>query len=136
MYTPSLSELKSMTDRGNLVPIYREIDGDLETPVSAYLKVAKPPYSFLLESVEGSERVARYSFIGTEPTAVFKTGATEERGSMDPLLPVEEALSAMKAIPLPNLPRFTGGAVGYISYDAVRYFENLPSPKSKPVPRP
>lgn len=133
MYTPSLNELKSMTDQGDLVPIYREIDGDLETPVSAYLKVAKPPYSFLLESVEGSERVARYSFIGTEPTAVFKTGATEERGSMDPLLPVEEALSAMKAIPLPNLPRFTGGAVGYISYDAVRYFENLPSPKSDPL---
>ncbi|SVD67865.1 uncharacterized protein METZ01_LOCUS420719, partial [marine metagenome] len=122
-----------MTDQGNLVPIYREIDGDLETPVSAYLKIAKPPYSFLLESVEGGERVARYSFIGTEPTAVFKTGATEEVGSIDPLLPVEEALSAMKAIPVPNLPRFTGGAVGYISYDAVQHFEKLPSPESDPL---
>ena len=133
MYTPSLNEVRSMTGQGNLVPIYREIDGDLETPVSAYLKIAKPPYSFLLESVEGGERVARYSFIGTEPTAVFKTGATEEGGSIDPLLPVEEALSAMKAIPVPNLPRFTGGAVGYISYDAVQHFEKLPSPESDPL---
>lgn len=133
MYTPTLNEVKSMTAQGNLIPIYREIDGDLETPVSAYLKIAKPPYSFLLESVEGGERIARYSFIGTEPTAIFKTGPTEECGSIDPLLPVEEALSTIQAIPVPNLPRFTGGAVGYISYDAVRHFENLPSPESDPL---
>ena len=133
MYTPTLDEVRSMTGRGNLVPVHREIDGDLETPVSAYLKIARPPYSFLLESVEGGERIARYSFIGTEPKAVIKTGPNEERGAIDPLLPVEEALSTMQAVPVPDLPRFTGGAVGYISYDAVRYFERLPSPEPDPL---
>ncbi len=74
MYYPTLLEAKQMSDQGNLLPIYKEIDADLETPVSAYLKVAKPPYSFLLESVEGGEHLARYSFIGTEPEEVIKTG--------------------------------------------------------------
>ena len=73
MYSPSLDQVRTLARNGNLVPIYREIDADLETPVSAYLKVARPPYSFLLESVEGGERLARYSFIGTEPYSVLKT---------------------------------------------------------------
>ena len=75
MYYPSLREIKTLTSVGNLAPVYREINADLETPVSAYLKVARPPYSFLLESVEGGERLARYSFIGTEPSEVIKTGS-------------------------------------------------------------
>ena len=60
MYYPSLEEVKRLKGRGNLVPVYREVQADLETPVSAYLKVARPPYSFLLESVEGGERLGRY----------------------------------------------------------------------------
>ena len=69
MYYPSLEEMENLTNHGNLIPIFKEINADLETPVTAYLKVARPPYSFLLESVEGGERQARYSFIGTEPVS-------------------------------------------------------------------
>jgi len=74
MYQPTLEEVKKLKDRGNLVPVYRDIDADLETPVSAYLKIARGDYSFLLESAEGGERVARYSFLGTEPDKVIITG--------------------------------------------------------------
>ena len=74
MYRPTLEEAKKLAGKGNLLPIYREISTDLDTPVSAYLKVARRPYSFLLESVEGGERLARYSFIGTEPYDVITTG--------------------------------------------------------------
>ena len=66
--------MKKLKKQGNLVPVYREINADLETPVSAYLKIARGSYSFLLESVEGGERLARYSFLGTEPAKVIITG--------------------------------------------------------------
>ncbi len=89
MYHPSLEEVKSMAGKGNLVPVYRSINADLETPVSAYLKVARAPYSFLLESVEGGERLARYSFMGTEPYKVLRCGPGQADGEGDPLLPVE-----------------------------------------------
>ena len=129
MYNPSLEDIKKLAGSGNLVPVYREIDADLETPVSAYLKVAKPPYSFLLESVEGGERLARYSFIGTEPYAVMKTGASQPYGAVDPLVPIKEEMDRYKLVPIPDLPRFHGGAVGYLSYDVVRYFEpRVPEP--------
>ena len=129
MYNPTLDEVKRLADRGNLVPVYREINADLETPVSAYLKIARPPYSFLLESVEGGERIARYSFIGTEPIGVTKTGPGQERGAVDPLIPVEEALSRFEIVKTDGYPRFNGGAVGYASYEAVNYFERLPTPE-------
>ena len=74
-YYPTLEQVRSLAGQGNLCPVYRTINADLETPVSAYLKVARPPYSFLLESVAGGERIGRYSFIGTEPYDVFSTGA-------------------------------------------------------------
>src|SRR5690606_30768116 len=105
--------------RGNLAPIYREVRADLETPVSAYLKVARGPYSFLLESVEGGERLGRYSFIGTEPYRVY-AGEHEEG---DPLSVVEEELGQFRPAHVPGLPRFLGGAVGYIGYEAVTHFE-------------
>ena len=133
MYRPTLDEFKELADQGNLVPVYREINADLETPVSAYLKVARPPYSFLLESVEGGERIAQYSFIGTEPQEVVKTGPGQPGGAVDPLVPIEKALGRYSLVPLPDLPRFSGGMVGYISYDAVRYFERLPSPEPDPL---
>lgn len=128
MYYPDLDQVKRLSHKGNLIPICREITADLETPVSAYLKVARPPYSFLLESVEGGERVARYSFIGTEPQSVIKTGATQQYGKIDPLNPIERELAQFKLIDVPNLQRFNGGAVGYLSYEAVNYFETLPTP--------
>jgi len=130
MYYPTLEQVARLADHGNLVPIYREINADLETPVSAYLKIARPPYSFLLESVEGGTRIARYSFLGTEPLDVFKTGPGHDRGAIDPLKPIEEALSRFKSVPLPSTQRFNGGAVGYLSYEAANYFERLPSPES------
>lgn len=128
MYYPDLEQVKELAYKGNLIPICREINADLDTPVSAYLKVARPPYSFLFESVEGGERMARYSFIGTEPQTVIKTGAGQALGKVDPLEPIEEELSRFKLIEVPNMQRFNGGAVGYLSYESVNYFEELPSP--------
>ena len=133
MYYPSLEQVASYEAEANLVPVYREINADLETPVSAYLKVANGPYSYLLESVEGGERMARYSFIGTDPQKIIKTGAGEELGAIDPLNPVEEMLSEYKLADVDYLDKFNGGAVGYISYDAVRYFEELPTPGVDPL---
>ena len=123
MYHPSLDEIKAQVGKGSLIPIYRSINADLETPVSAYLKVAKPPYSFLLESVTGGESIGRYSFIGTEPYRVLKTGAGEEFGEVDPLTLVEEEMESHKLIHVPGLPRFHGGGVGYLAYDTIHYFE-------------
>src|SRR5881227_2387735 len=123
-YVPSLDEVKAMVGQGNVVPVYREVVADLETPVSAYLKVARGDYSFLLESVEGGERLARYSFIGTDPYLVLR-----EDGRCDPLLAVESELSKYHLVQLPGLPRFHGGAVGYLAYDGVRHFERLSMPE-------
>ena len=123
MYHPSLEEIKAHAGEGSLIPIYRSINADLETPVSAYLKVAKPPYSFLLESVTGGENIGRYSFIGTEPYRVLKTGPGEDNGEVDPLTLVQEEMNRHKLIPVPGLPRFHGGGVGYLAYDTIHYFE-------------
>ena len=123
MYTPTLEQVKQMAGRGNLVPVYRSINADLETPVSAYLKVARGPYSYLLESVEGGERLGRYSFIGTEPYKVVQTGAGLPGGEVDPLTLVEEEMGQYQLIPVEGLPGFHGGAVGYLAYDTIRYFE-------------
>lgn len=131
-YFPSLDEVLELRSRGaegNLVPISRDIRADLETPVSAYMKVARGPYSFLLESVEGGERIARYSFIGTEPYDVIRTGPGQPHGRVDPLVPVEAALSGLKVVPGFESTRFDGGAVGYLAYEAVNHFERLPSPE-------
>ena len=133
MYHPTLDEVKSLVGQGNLVPIYREINADLETPVSAYLKVARPPYSFLLESVEGGERMARYSFLGTEPYGVIKTGPGQKDGNVDPLLPIQEEMSRYNVVSVAGLPRFHGGAVGYLAFEAADHFERLPSPESDPL---
>ncbi len=129
--TPSLERFLEIAASGagdGLVPVSREVRADLETPVSAFMKVARGPYSFLLESVEGGERVARYSFIGTEPYDVIRTGPDEPLGAVDPLVEVERALSGMRVAPGFSSSRFDGGAVGYVSYDAARRFERLPSP--------
>ncbi|MEK7806126.1 MAG: anthranilate synthase component I [Chloroflexota bacterium] len=130
MYHPSLEEVKALAGQGNLVPVYRSINADLETPVSAYLKVARPPFSFLLESVAGGERLGRYSFIGTEPYHVTKTGPGQPGGEVDPLRLVQAEMDRYRLVPIANLPRFHGGAVGYLAYDTVRYFEPRLTPIS------
>ena len=130
MHTPTKDQFIELANDYNLIPVFRAISADLETPVSAFLKVANGPYSFLFESVEGGERLARYSFIGTEPHDVIRTGANEPNGEVDPLIPVKERLDKIKTAPVWGLPeRFHGGAVGYISYDAIRHFE----PKVPPL---
>ena len=136
--TPTAGDFLALAREGNLVPVYREILADTETPVSAYLKVARGPHGFLLESVQGGEKWARYSFLGSEPAAVFSSrgrqvtihadGTPERRlEADDPLTALKELLAGYRPVTLPGLPRFFGGAVGYVSYDAVRFFERLPA---------
>ena len=138
MFKPSLEEFKQKAKLGNLVPVYKEILADLDTPVSAYLKISGGEYSFLLESVEGGEKWARYCFLGCDPSVVVSTkgrtmtlmenGKSEQREieSGSPLSAVKEVLSRYQPVPEEGLPRFSGGAVGFISYDMVRFFEDLP----------
>ncbi len=124
MYTPTLEQARDLAKQGNLIPVYREISADMDTPVSAYLKVTRGPYSFLLESVEGGERWARYSFIGTEPFKVLRTGVPgSKQASADPLTLIEKELAGVKLVHVPGLPRFHGGAVGYLAWEAIRHFE-------------
>jgi anthranilate synthase component 1 len=124
MYYPTLEEVRRLKKHGNLVPVCRDIRADLETPVSAYLKIARGNYSFLLESVEGGERLARYSFIGTEPLLVLRTG---NENPVDPLNLVEKELARLHPVSIAGLPRFHGGMVGYLGYEVARHFERLPS---------
>jgi anthranilate synthase component 1 len=126
MYSPTLEEIKSRRNEGNLVPIYREIVADLETPVSAFLKISRGGRSFLLESVEGGQWLARYSFIGTDPYQVVSSSG---RAGADPFAPIAQELAKYKIISVEGLPRFTGGAVGYLSYETAARFEDLPTPK-------
>jgi len=129
MYYPTLEEVRQLKKHGNLVPVCRDIQADLETPVSAYLKIARGNYSFLLESVEGGERLARYSFIGTEPSLVLRT---EKDNPDDPLNLVEKEFAQLRPVSIADLPRFHGGMVGYLSYEVVRHFERLPCPDQDP----
>jgi anthranilate synthase component 1 len=135
---PSLDDIRALRDKGNLCPIYAEVLADLETPVSAFLKVARGPYSFLLESVEGGQHIARYSFIGAEPYLTLRFdggqayavqgGYKQSFPYRDPLDVLQSYLADYRPVRLPDLPRFVGGAVGYLSYDAVDAFERLPRP--------
>lgn len=135
---PALDEFKKLAAEYNRIPVYREILGDLETPLSAFTKVGSQSEAFLFESVEGGEKWARYSFIGFDPETIIRSkGPTVEvmRGSKldrlsvngDPLGVVRGVMADEKPVTYPDLPRFIGGAVGYISYDCVRYFEELPA---------
>src|SRR6266513_4041643 len=125
---------------GGIVPVIREVVTDADTPVAAFAKVARPPFAFLLESLVGGERWARYTFLGTEPREVWRyrgraierwTRDTGWRGAGetdDPIGHLAQRMRALPAVPVPGLPRFTGGAVGYLGYDLVRTIERLPKP--------
>lgn len=147
-YYPSLEQVRALAGQGNLTPIYREILADLETPVSAFLKVCRDePNSFLLESVEGGNRLARYSFMGSDPYLVLKlekgtayarlNGYKQTLQFTDPLEVISSYLRSYQLVEAPGLenelPRFYGGAVGYLGYEAVGYFEKLPRQESNPV---
>ena len=144
LYTPSLAEVRDLAKAGNLVPVYREILADLETPVSAYMKVASTGSSFLLESVEGGERLARYSFIGCSPFLTVRIDAgqaclhrpgrvQEQRAVSNPMDLVRELIGQHRLVAVDGLPRFHGGAVGYLGYECSRYFERLPTPSNDPL---
>ncbi|MCP5094288.1 MAG: anthranilate synthase component I [Chloroflexi bacterium] len=141
VYTPPLSEFRELAaGSANLIPVYREFAADLETPVSVYLKLmSELGPSFLLESVEGGEQVSRYSFVGVNPRGMISlngrtiTDQRQDRTETRELADGEDILDVLKAelerftpADLPGLPRFQGGAVGYLGYDVVRYFEKLP----------
>jgi anthranilate synthase component 1 len=133
MYQPTLEEFRKLKNQGNLVPIYREMETGTETPSSAFLKVKGGDYSFLLESVEGGQRVAGYSFIGTEPYRII---TTREKDKTNPLHLIAGELGKYRLVPVNGLPDFCGGAVGYLSYETVRRLEELPSPDSDPLALP
>ena len=142
-YSPNKKEFLSLAKKGNLIPVYREILADLETPVSAFLKAGDEPYSYLLESVEGGEKIARYSFIGGAPSLVFKSKGrsitlleSDDKAprpvkrtfetDKDPFYELERVLSRFRQAPVKGLPPFSGGAVGYLTYDTVRFIERIP----------
>ncbi|PCH38386.1 anthranilate synthase component [Wolfiporia cocos MD-104 SS10] len=119
----TVEEIILKEKRGNCVPVYVELPGDLLTPCVAYLRVAKDSkYSFLLESVVNGENIARYSFIGADPFKVIKTGPNEEVTG-DPMAALQRELNVYKYVKLPEVPTFTGGAIGYVAYDAIQHFE-------------
>jgi anthranilate synthase component 1 len=141
-FVPDRSGFLHLARRGRLCFVYREVLADSDTPVSAYAKLGRGPYSFLLESVVGGEKWAAYSFVGVRPRAVIRArgdrvqvlrpdGAgfrtTEEVRTATPLTFVDDFLAALAPAVPPGLPRFFGGAVGWLGYDIVRSFEKLPS---------
>lgn len=137
VYSLNFEQFSQASQKGNLVPLYREIPADLDTPVSAFLKIQTGKGDFLLESVEGGEKWGRYSFLGTQPAATFtsrgktatlKAGTKSKKISItsDPLAALKDYLAQFKPVEAAGLPRFFGGCVGYMAYDLVRFFEKIP----------
>jgi len=136
MYQPDFETFRSLASRGNLIPVYREILADMDTPVSAFRKIDDGRYSFLLESIEGGEKWARYSFLGSSPEVIIRSkgntvetlyadGSSRREEVADPLEFLRDHLDRFAPVEVDGLPRFFGGAVGYVGYDMVRYFERL-----------
>jgi anthranilate synthase component I len=138
MVTPDFATFEKLARQGNLIPIYKEILADLETPVSVLMKLRSRPYAFLLESMEGGEKWGRYTFLGADPAIVFKVLGEDclilKNGDQDkikhqgnPLKILQDILDQYRPVPIEGLPRFYGGAVGFLGYEMVRYFERLPA---------
>jgi anthranilate synthase component 1 len=131
---PSRESFRELAHRGNLIPVYREIIADMETPVSAFHKIDTGDHSFLFESVEKGNKFARYSFLGASPHLVFKAygknislyeGAERRHYTIedDPLHELERLMAGYVPVPTTDLPLFYGGAVGYLGFEAVTAFE-------------
>lgn len=138
MHTPDYETFKKLTREGNLIPLYREILADIETPVSVFMKLREQPYAFLLESVEGGEKWGRYTFLGADPRLVFRVRGAEvlieEQNRTirhdhqgNPLRYLKELLKQYSPVSVDGLPRFYGGAVGFLGYEMVNFFERLPA---------
>src|SRR5574341_916758 len=146
MIQPSFKEFCQLAKQGNLIPVYQELLMDLETPLSFFKRLERDRYSFLLESVEGSERWARYSFLGTRPQRIFKARGSDveliEDGKSTkwitdtPLKALEELLQGCRPVAVPGVPPFFGGALGYVSYDAVEQFHGVENAKKNPLGMP
>ena len=136
MIKPSYADFVALARNATLVPVSKTVSADLLTPVSAFLAYAgKEPYSFLLESVEQGEKIGRYTFVGARPSlrliagnngVVLERGNKRERVEGDPVSAIRKLLEQHRPAQVPDLPPFTAGAVGYVSYDMVRRFERLP----------
>ncbi len=137
MFFPSFEDFREKAKEGNLIPVYKEILADMETPVSAFLKIDDGQYSYLLESVVGGEKWARYSFLGSSPSVIIKgkgdrieiirNGRKDNLSfKKDPLEIIKREMERYRPVSISGLPRFFGGAVGYLGYDAVRFFEKIP----------
>lgn len=144
MYFPSLEKFCSLAHQGNLIPVYREILADMETPVSAFKKIDDGQNSFLLESIAGGEKWARYSFLGSNPGKIFRCsgeqfevldrdGVVQSGRSSDPLAEIKQLMAAYQPVEVDGLPPFFGGLVGYLGYDMVRFFEELPSANPRKI---
>jgi anthranilate synthase component I len=131
---PSRDEFRELAEHGNLIPVYTEFVADCETPIGVFEKIDNGVRSFLFESAESNDHVGRYSILGSDPLIYFEANGRririEEHGFArefdcpdDPLKELEDLMAQFKSVALPGLPPFTGGAVGYIGYDAVRFFE-------------
>jgi anthranilate synthase component I len=145
---PAFDEFAALARTATLVPVWRELLFDTDTAVTAYAKIARPPFGFLLESVVGGETWARWTFLGTEPRGAWKLtgrrieawtpgeGWTDRGESPDPLGDFGRMLESVEPAHVPGLPRFWGGAVGFFGYDVVRLIERLPDspPGALPVP--
>ena len=136
---PSFQEFKTLAAGSGLVPVWREFLFDVDTAVTAYAKLAEPPFGFLLESVVGGEQWARFSFLGTEPSGAWRlqdgvvnwwasSEGWSEVETDDPLADLDRRLRSRTPADVEGLPRFWGGAVGYFGYDVVRQIERLPDP--------
>jgi len=134
LYHPTKEEFIRKSRQGNLIPVYKEILADLETPVSAMKKMFESDFAFLLDSVEGGEKIGRYSFLGADPSILFKSKNREVdliymnneetfEATGSPLDVLRDVMSRYKLVPDPGLPPFIGGAVGYVSYDEIRNLE-------------
>ncbi len=139
MFLPQRDTFYTLAEKGNLIPVYREIMADMDTPVSAFKKIDDGKFSFLLESIEGGEKWGRYSFLGSAPSVIIRSkgtrvetisdGITVQLESSDPLNCIKELLAQFTPVEVDGLPRFFGGAVGYLGYDMVRHFESLTTEK-------
>src|SRR5436309_3788282 len=134
LITPSLNEFLQLAKQGNVIPVFAEFVGDCETPVSAFKKFSRPGFSFLFESTEKNDVSGRFSFVGFDPRLVIESygreirvvrNGIEERFSTttDPLDEVRKLMARYRFVARPELPRFGGGAVGFLGYEAIRFFE-------------